>query len=206
MEELLRQILEELQGQDSTAWWLEVLRINGPLVGGALVAAIGFFAVHQQNVTQRENMKLTTAAEADERRRARLTDWRHERYGQLLAALGEFQAALRRMTLVLGNKNASGGERRAAALHFIDVNHSGRILEAAMQLADKEVAELAQQLADNYYGASKQLVEMSIAAQLPKDEEALREAYLVAKKQIDDSNERAYDLNRRIEQLISEGD
>lgn len=209
MEELLRQILEELRDQDGPVWWLEVLRIIGPLVGGALVAAIGFFAVHQQNVTQRENLKLTTEAEADRQRQERLTAWRRERYGELLAAFGEFHAAVRRMNLALssGSTDQAAQERMvAAAQHFLDVNHSGRILQATMQVADKEVAERAQQLADDYYNASRQLVAMGVSAELARDATSLRKAYDLIKQQVEKSSERRYDLNKRIETLISQGE
>ena len=86
------------------------------------------------------------------------------------------------------------------------MNLSSRILRASTQVADKEVAELAQRLADEYYNASRQLVAMGITAQLPRDEKALDEAYDVIKKQIAESSERRYDLNRRIERLISAGE
>lgn len=208
VEELLRQILEELRDQDGPAWWLEVLRTVGPLVSGALVAAIGFFAVYQQNVTQRENLKLTTTAQADQQRRERLTAWRRERYGELLAAFGEFHAAVRRMNLALSGGTDQAAQQRItrAAQHFLDVNLRGRIVQVSMQVADKEVAEQAHQLADEYYDASRQLLAMGITAQLPRDEKALGEAYRAIKKQIDESKARRYDLNRRIERLISEGE
>ncbi|MCH8065124.1 MAG: hypothetical protein IIC90_04790 [Chloroflexi bacterium] len=209
MEELLRQILEELRADDSPAWWLEVLRTVGPLVGGALVAAIGFFAVHQQNVTQRDNLKQTIAAQAVHRRAERLTAWRRERYGELLAAFGEYHASVRRMNLALNLPvlDPAAQERLRDSLeHFMSVNSSSRILQASMQVADKEVAELAQKLADEYYNASRQLVAMGITAQLPRDEKALDEAQSAVQKQIDESSERRYGLNRRIERLISEGE
>ena len=41
---------------------------------------------------------------------------------------------------------------------------------------------------------------------LPNDEQVLRDAYLAMQKEIDASAERRYHLNRRIEQIISEGD
>ncbi len=209
MEELLRQILEELRADDSPVWWLEVLRIVGPLIGGALVAAIGFFAVHQQNVTQRDNLKQTNAAQAAQQRAERLTAWRHERYGELLAALGEFHAAVRRMNLALNSyapDPAAKEHLRASLEHFIRVDTSSRILQAAMQVADKEVAELAQKLANDYHSASGQLVSLGITAGHSPDEKALGEAFQETKAQLDKTSEQRYDLNRRIETLISEGD
>ncbi|MCH8051538.1 MAG: hypothetical protein IIC86_05925 [Chloroflexi bacterium] len=205
MEELLRQILEELQNQDSTPWWLEVLRIIGPLVGGALVAAIGFFAVHQQNVTQRENMKLTTEAEADQQRRERLTKWREARYGELMAAFGEFYSALGRMNLVLAT-TTNQDTKKAAIKFFVEVLDSGRILQAATQVADKEVAELAEYLAVQYQAASKQLIKEGAKITGLSELGGLQAAYLAIRKEVDESADSRYQLNRRIEQLISEGD
>ncbi len=186
----------------------DVLTTLVPLASAVLVAMISAFAIGQQNKTQRENLKLTTEAQADHQRTERLTAWRRERYGELLAAIGEFHAAVRRMNLSLsgGTDRAAQDRMVAAAQHFLDVNLGGRILQAAMQVADKEVAEGAQRLADEYYNASRQLVSMGITAQLPRDEQPLDEAYQAIKTQIDESSERRYDLNRRIENLISAGD
>ena len=186
----------------------DVLRTLVPLVSGVIIALIGFYAVHQQNTTQRENLKVTTKAQAEQQRLERLTAWRRDRYGELLAAFAEFHAAVRRMNLALSGGTDEAAQHRmiAAAQHLLDVKLSGRILQAAMQIAEKGVAELAQGLADEYYNASRQLVAMGITAQLPRDAQALDEAYATIKKQIDESSLRVYDLNRRIEQLISEGE
>ena len=186
----------------------DVVKTLVPLVSGLAIALIGFYAVHQQNDTQRENLKLTTEAQAEQQRLERLTAWRRDRYGELLAAFAEFYAAVRRMNLALssGTDQAAQDRMVAAAQHLLDVNLSGRILQAAMQVADKGAAELAQGLAGEYYNASRQLVAMGITAQLPRDGQALDDAYATIKKQIDESSQRVYDLNRRIEQLISEGE
>ncbi|MEX1255043.1 MAG: hypothetical protein WEE64_11960 [Dehalococcoidia bacterium] len=186
----------------------EVLRTLVPLVSGVVVALIGFYAVHEQNRTQRETLDKTTTAQGDHQRRERLTAWRRERYGELLAAFGEFHAAVRRMNLALsgGTDRAAQDRMVAAAQHFLDVNLSSRILETSMQVADKQVAELAQKLADDYYNSSRQLFALGITAQLPRDEKVLREAYDATRKQFDESSERRYDLNRRIENVISAGD
>lgn len=186
----------------------DVLRTLLPFVGGVIVAGIGYYAVHQQNRTQRETLKETRASQAEMQRRERLTAWRRERYGELLAAFAEFRAAVRRMNLAVtgGTDQAAQDRIVTAAQHFLDVNLRGRIVQAADQVANKHVAELAERLADGYFNASRQLVAMGITAQLPRDEKALGEAYDVSRKQFDGLNERRYELNQLIEKLISEGD
>lgn len=190
----------------------DVLKTVVPLVSGIIIALIGFYAVRQQNFTQRENLKLTMAAQVEQQRAERLAAWRRERYGQLLTAIAEFHAAVRRLNLSLnsgaGRVDQEVQDRIAnAARHFLDVNLSSRILEASMQVADKDVAELAHQLADEYYTASAQLVALAITlAEGRADPKAVDHAYQEIKTQIDKSSERRYDLNRRIEMLISEAD
>lgn len=208
MEELLRQILEELRADDSPAWWLEVLRILGPLAGGALVAGIGFFAVHQQNKTQRETLDKTTTAQADQQRMDRLTDWRRERYGELLAAFGEFYAAVRGLNAAItsGGQDQARQERIASASnHLHEVNRSSRLLQAASKVADREIDELARHLVSEYYSASGNLIALGITAQLPRDENVLLEASRALARRMEESSERIYELNRRIEELISAG-
>jgi hypothetical protein len=208
VEELLRQILEELRHQ-GTPWWVEVLRSVVPIVSGGLVAAIGFFAVHQQNKTHRETLKETTAAQAELHRTERLTAWRHERYGELSAAFGEFHGAVRSMNraLNMAGQDQAAQDRLLAALNrFIQVDLNSRILVASVQVADKDVAERAHKLADEYYVASGQLVGMAAVARLPDDEKRLGEEFDRLKKRLDQSSDMRYELNRRIEKLISEGD
>ena len=217
MEELLRQILEELR-TDSTNDWLETLKVLAPLIGGLLAALVGAVAVLQANTTQRAAMKATAAAQAEFGRTERRTAWRQERYGLLLAALGEYLGALRSMNLALDSltrtfassgddeaaKTSAISEFAAAAKNFREVNMGSRILNAAVQVADENVANLAQQIADKLYRASGRSVAVGASAQLPRDEQILNEEAAALMKLQEDTNALIYALNQRVEDLISE--
>jgi hypothetical protein len=174
----------------------DVLGTILPFVSGIVVASVGYFAVHQQNKTQRATLKETTASQAEQQRRERLTAWRRERYGELLAAFAEYRGTVRSMSRVwdfTGPDQASQERMKVTLEHFMEVDLSSR------------VAELAERLADGYYKASRQLI-VAITAQLPRDEKALGEAHNASRKQFDELNERRYELNQLIEKLISAGD
>ncbi len=196
----------------------DVLRTVLPFVGGVVVAGIGYYAVHQQNRTQRETLRETTASQAEQQRHERLTAWRRERYGELSAAFGEFQGALRSMNLALhfmlvsfaGDDQARRDHTReqflAASDRFERVYLNSRLLEASVQVADKDVAQLAGKIVDTLYQASRYSVAFGSRLRLPDDEQLLNQEEVRLQKLLVDTTDLIYDLNRRIENLISAGD
>lgn len=214
MEEVLRQILEELQSQGTPAW-LEALRITAPMLGGLLAAAVGFYAVHQANATQRETLKTSSDVQFELHRRERRTAWRRERYGELLSAFGEYLGALRSMNAALDlwmtariAQEAQADAREkfiAASEQYREVDLSSRVLTAVVQVADEDVAKQASKITADANEQSRLAIALGVALAAQGDVAQMGEQGEKLKRLSAETSASIYDLNRRVEALISEG-
>ncbi len=202
---------------------LEGISVVGSVVVGGLGAATGIVSVVLGSKTQLETIRRTADAQVAQQRQERLAAWRRERYGELLAAVGEFYAAVRSLNLAQnaltrgllaeGDLGEKARARYAAAReHYHEIDASGRILAASVQVADGDLAAMAQKIADIYRSASFTLLAVDVIFSVrhgggDADRRAnLERAEARAREQLAQAKDLTHELNRRIEHLISAGE